>query len=83
MTDSTLAATGSVHQAEEKVQIILISLLPGFLSCLVASESGTCSGSKTFQMSQKPLKCDMSEFLKAAFHLMGLRELLLSKHGPH
>ena len=35
------------------------------------SENGTCSQSKTFQMSPKSLKCATSEFFKAAFWLNG------------
>lgn len=37
----------------------------------INSENGTCSQSKTFQMSLKSLKCAMSEFFKAAFWLNG------------
>lgn len=66
----------------EKAWITLISLLPGLLSCSVKSENGTCSQSKTFQMSQEPLKCKRSEFFKGTFDLMGLLDPILYKHRP-
>lgn len=55
----------------------LIISIPRFLSRLVKSEDGTCSHSKTFQMSQKSLKCATSEFFKAALDLMGLLDPVL------
>lgn len=65
-----LPAPGA-HQSGGDWLIISSSLLPRSLSCLVNSENGTCSQSKTFQMSPKSLKCALSEFFKAAFWLNG------------
>lgn len=71
------------HQSGEDCMMISISLLPRFLSCLVKSENGTCSQSKTFQRSPKSLKCAMSEFFKAAFDLMSLGSSSLYNHSSH